>query len=117
MAEWVKAGTHINAIGTDTRGKKELDPQIFPKAKVVVDNLKQCLYLGECQHAYDLGLITAESIHAEIGEIINGTKPGRMSAQEITVFDTTGVAIQDLATAGYALEEAIKKNKGSRILL
>ena len=117
MADWVKEGTHINAIGTDTRGKQELDPRIFPTAKIVVDNIKQCLYLGECQHAFDAGLITAESIHAELGEIINRTKPGRVSAGEITVFDTTGVAIQDLATAGYALEEAIKKNKGSRISL
>ena len=117
MADWVHGGMHINAIGTDTRGKQELDPQIFPKAKIVVDNLKQCLYLGECQHAYDAGLITAESIHAEIGEIVNGTKPGRQSEHEITVFDTTGVAIQDLVTAGYALEEALKRNKGSRITL
>jgi alanine dehydrogenase len=117
MADWVNSGTHINAIGTDTRGKQELDPVIFQKAKIVVDNIKQCLYLGECQHAYDAGLITAESIHAEIGEIINGAKPGRLSDREVTVFDTTGVAIQDLATAGYAVEEAIKKNRGGRISL
>lgn len=117
MDEWIKPGTHINAIGTDTRGKQELDPKIFARARIVVDNLQQCIYLGECQHAFDAGIITAESISAEIGEIINKTKPGRLSAEEITVFDTTGVAIQDLATAGYALEEALKKGIGSRVTL
>jgi alanine dehydrogenase len=117
MDAWIRPGTHINAIGTDTRGKQELDPRIFSRATVVVDNLEQCCYLGECQHAVDAGIISRETIHAEIGEIINGTKPGRSSASEITVLDTTGVAIQDLATAGYALQEAQKRGIGSRITI
>ncbi len=117
MADWVKPGTHINAVGTDTRGKQELDPAIFARATIVVDNINQCLYLGECQHAYDAGIISQESIAAEIGEIINGTKPGRTTPEEITVFDTTGVAIQDLATAGYAVAEALKKGIGVRVTL
>ncbi|NMC31546.1 MAG: ornithine cyclodeaminase family protein [Veillonellaceae bacterium] len=116
MAEWVKPGTHINAVGTDTRGKQELDPQIFVRAdKIVVDNMSQCLYLGECQHAFDAGLITEKSIHAELGEIIRGTKSARQTVAEITVFDTTGVAIQDLVTAGYALQQAVKLNIGVRV--
>lgn len=117
MADWVKPGTHINAVGTDTRGKQELDPAIFARATIVVDNISQCLYLGECQHAYDAGIIQKESIAAEIGEIINGTKPGRTNPAEITIFDTTGVAIQDLATAGYAVAEALKKGIGARVTL
>ena len=117
MNEWIKPGTHINAIGTDTRGKQELDPEILARAKVVVDNIGQCIYLGECQHAIDAGIITRESIWAELGELVNKTKPGRLTAEEITVFDTTGVAIQDLATAGYALEEAVKKGVGIRVML
>ncbi len=117
MDDWIKPGTHINAIGTDTRGKQELDPQIFSRATVVVDNLEQCCYLGECQHAVDAGIIFRETIRAEIGEIINGTKTGRSSASEITILDTSGVAIQDLATAGYALEEALKKGVGRQIVL
>ena len=117
MDEWIKAGTHINAIGTDTRGKQELDPRIFARATVVVDDLTQCCYLGECQHAHDAGIISKESIHAQIGELIDGKKRGRSSATEITIFDTTGVAIQDLATASYALDEAVKKGTGSRISL
>jgi alanine dehydrogenase len=115
MNEWIKPGTHINAIGTDTRGKQELDPKIFVSATIVVDNTNQSLYLGECQHAYDAGIITQESIYAEIGEIINGTKPRRATPSEVTIFDTTGVAIQDLATAGYAVEEALKKGIGNLV--
>ena len=117
MDEWIKPGTHINAIGTDTRGKQELDPRIFARATVVVDDLTQCCYLGECQHAYDAGIISRDSIHAQIGELISGRKKGRLTPTEITVFDTTGVAIQDLATAGYALEEALKKGMGTKINL
>lgn len=117
MDEWIKPGTHINAIGTDTRGKQELDPKIFARAVVVVDDINQCCYLGECQHAYDAGILTRETIYGQIGEVINGAKKGRRASEEITVFDTTGVAIQDLATAGYAFEEALKKGIGSRITI
>lgn len=117
MDEWIKPGTHINAIGTDTRGKQELDPKIFARAAVVVDDINQCCYLGECQHAYDAGIITRETIYGQIGEIVNKVKKGRRASEEITIFDTTGVAIQDLATAGYACEEALKKGIGSRITI
>jgi alanine dehydrogenase len=117
MDAWIKPGTHINAIGTDTRGKQELDPQIFGRAAVFVDNLAQCCYLGECQHAVDAGIISREMIRAELGELINQSKPGRTSPDEITIFDTTGVAIQDLATAGYALQEAKKRGFGTIVKL
>ena len=117
MDAWIKPGTHINAIGTDTRGKQELDPQIFGRAAVFVDNLEQCCYLGECQHAVDAGILSRQSIRAELGELINKSKLGRTSPEEITIFDTTGVAIQDLATAGYALQEAKKRGVGTIIKL
>ena len=117
-AEWIKPGTHINAVGTDTRGKQELYPDVFVRAdKIVVDNTEQCIYLGECQHAYDAGLITKDSIYAEIGQIIRGIKKGRETVAEITVFDTTGVAIQDLATAGYAYQEAVSRGVGVKVTL
>ncbi|WP_371362226.1 Delta(1)-pyrroline-2-carboxylate reductase [Sporomusa rhizae] len=117
LDEWIKPGTHINAIGTDTRGKQELDPRIFARATVVVDDINQCCYLGECQHAYDAGIITKDAIYGQIGELINANKQGRRTDEEITVFDTTGVAIQDLATAGYAVSEAVKKGIGQKITL
>ena len=115
MQEWIRPGTHINAVGTDTRGKMELDPQVFALAdKIIVDHPDQCLYLGECQHAFDRGIINRDSIYATIGEIISGQKAGRQSPSEITVFDTTGVAIQDLATAEYALSQALARGLGRR---
>lgn len=118
MAPWIRPGTHINAVGTDTRGKQELDPQIFALAdKIVVDNINQCRYLGECQQAFDAGIISRETVHAEIGEIIAGRKPGRQQPDEITIFDTTGVAIQDLATAGYALAQARLRGAGGKITI
>jgi len=114
-SQWIKEGTHLNCIGTDTKGKQEIDPQIFTKAKIVVDNLAQCITIGETQHAYNQGLITEKNIFAEIGEIILGHKPGRTNQQEITIFDTTGVTIQDLITAGQALNKAINNNKGVKV--
>ncbi|MFZ7104707.1 MAG: ornithine cyclodeaminase family protein [Peptococcaceae bacterium] len=114
-ADWIKPGTHLNCIGSDTRGKQEIDPQIFTKAKIVVDNLEQCITIGETQHAFRQGLISKEDIHGEIGEIILGTKSGRSKPEEITVFDTTGVTIQDLATAGKIMEKAVILNKGQQV--
>ncbi len=113
LAAWVRPGTHVNAIGTDTRGKQEVEAALFAGAKVVADDIGQCITIGECQHPYAAGLLTRESIHAEIGEIIRGVKPGRTSAQEITIYDATGVAVQDLATAGLAYEQAVKRGLGT----
>ncbi len=113
MAEWVRPGTHVNAIGTDTRGKQEVEARLFAAAKVVVDDSGQAVTIGESQHAFAAGLITRESIHAEIGEVIRGVKPGRTSAGEITIYDATGVAVQDLATAGLAYEQAVKRGLGT----
>ncbi|KJS23627.1 MAG: hypothetical protein VR72_00510 [Clostridiaceae bacterium BRH_c20a] len=114
-AQWIKEGSHLNCIGTDTKGKQEIDPQIFSKAKIVVDNLAQCITIGETQHAYNQGLISEKDIFAEIGEVILGRKPGRTNEKEITIFDTTGVTVQDLITAGKVLEKAMSLNKGVKV--
>ncbi len=103
MSDWVGEGTHVNAMGADTKGKQEHDPALVARVKLVVDNLAQCLELGESQHAYRLGLLRPESVHAEIAQVISGQKPGRQSPHETTLFDSTGVAIQDLAVASYAV--------------
>jgi ornithine cyclodeaminase/alanine dehydrogenase len=96
---WVQPGTHIVAIGTDTHGKQEFEPSIFRRAKVVNDSMAQCMEKGETWHALHEKVITRDEIHAEIGEILLGTKPGRVSEDEITLFDSTGMAIQDNTTA------------------
>lgn len=99
MAEWVKPGTHINAIGSDTPGKQELDPMLFKSALVVNDSIAECVRRGETQHSIAQGIIRREDIYAEIGEILSGQKSGRTSPGQLTIFDTTGLSILDISTA------------------
>ncbi|OKH86835.1 ornithine cyclodeaminase family protein [Thalassospira sp. TSL5-1] len=112
-ASWVKPGTHIVAIGADAPGKQEFDPEIFGIAKVVVDSVSQCCEKGETSHAVKNNIITRDGIHAEIGEILLGHKSGRESEDEITLFDSTGMAIQDNTTANRIYQNAINRNIGS----
>jgi ornithine cyclodeaminase/alanine dehydrogenase len=113
QAGWISPGVHINAVGADAPGKQELDPHIFIGAKVVVDKLSQCRLIGETQHPLSLGLIAEEDIHAEIGEITAGMKPGRENDEEVTLFDTTGVAIQDVAAASRVYKRAKERGIGT----
>jgi len=106
--DWIKPGTHIACMGTDTKGKQEVDAQLLTVAKVFTDELAQSITLGEAQHAVERKLIKASDI-TPIGEVINGTKSGRTSATEITLFDGTGVGLQDLAVASVAAELAEEK--------
>ncbi|MHA1943511.1 MAG: ornithine cyclodeaminase family protein [Candidatus Thorarchaeota archaeon] len=116
--EVIHDGLHINAIGADGPGKQELDPAIMTRAsKIVVDSLAQCRRIGEIQHALQQGLIKESSIHAEIGEILNGDKVGRESDNEITIFDATGLSAQDIAAAKIVYDAAKKKSLGKSISL
>jgi ornithine cyclodeaminase len=108
--EWIKPGTHIAAMGTDTKGKQELDPALVAAATVFTDEIEQSVTIGETQHAVAQGLIGADDITA-IGEVINGTHPGRSSGDEITLFDGTGVGLQDLAVASVAARLAEAQGK------
>ncbi|WP_085828368.1 iminosuccinate reductase BhcD [Roseovarius gaetbuli] len=101
MADWIKPGTHIACMGTDTKGKQEVDPALLKSATVFADEIAQSITIGEAQHAIASGLIGEGDLTA-IGEVINGTHPGRSSADEITLFDGTGVGLQDLAVASVA---------------
>ena len=112
---WIAPGTHINAFGADTRGKQELEESLFGRAKVVADYLPQCREIGECQHAFRSGRITA--VHAELGEILAGRKPGRETRDEITVFDASGISLQDLAVAALAYETALASGAGLRVAM
>ena len=100
--EWVSPGTHINAIGADAAGKQELEPAILKAAKVVVDDWAQASHSGEINVALAQGDITQADIYGTLGEVVAGKKPGRQNPEEITVFDSTGLIIQDLAL-GYAV--------------
>lgn len=105
MADWVKPGTHIACMGTDTKGKQELDPALVAKATLFTDEIAQCTTIGEAQHAMASGQITENDI-TPIGEVINGSHKGRSSEDEITLFDGTGVGLQDLAVAEVAAKVA-----------
>ncbi len=94
---WVAPGTHINAFGADSPGKQELDPAILRDATVVVDDLTQAAGIGEINVPLARGEFSLDRVHATLGEIVAGQRPGRRDPEEITVFDATGLAIQDLA--------------------
>lgn len=97
--EWVRPGTFVAAVGADSPDKQELDPRLLAGNLVVADVLEQCVHVGEIHHGIAAGLLTAANVHGELGELIAGKKPGRTHAQEITIFDSTGTALQDLAAA------------------
>jgi ornithine cyclodeaminase/alanine dehydrogenase-like protein (mu-crystallin family) len=105
-SEWIMPGTHINAVGADAAGKQELDPQILKDALVVVDDLKQASSGGEINVPIKKGLYRLGDVYATLGEIISGQKVGRRDDRAITVFDSTGVAIQDLAVAQLVYQRA-----------
>ena len=103
--EWIHEGTHINAIGADAPGKQELDPRILLRARVFVDDMAQAVHSGEVNVPISTGLFSPERIAGTLGEVVIGKKR-RERPDEVTVFDSTGLAIQDLAIARLALEGA-----------
>lgn len=107
LRDQVRPGTHLACMGTDTAGKQELDPALVAAATLFTDELAQSVAIGECQHAVAAGLVRREAI-TPIGEVVNGTHPGRRNDREITLFDGTGVGLQDLSIAAAAVELALK---------
>jgi alanine dehydrogenase len=115
--KWLKPGTHINAVGADAEGKEELEPSILNGATVVVDDLRQSIHAGEINVPVAMGIYKKEQIHATLGEIINGNKSSRTNDEMITVFDSTGLAIEDIATAGMIYKKAMQSGTGLSINL
>jgi len=109
---WLKRGAHVNAIGADAKGKQELDPKILKKAKIVVDAWEQASHSGEINVPLAERQISKKDIYADLGEVVAGKKKGRTSGKEITVFDSTGLAIQDTAVANVVYREAKRRRKG-----
>ena len=112
QAEWVSPGTHINAMGADAAGKQELDPAIFSKARIFVDDWAQAQHSGEINVALSQGLLPAENLLGSLGEVVAGKKPGREHSEEITIFDSTGLVIQDLALGKSVFEVGPGKGSG-----
>jgi alanine dehydrogenase len=112
MNEWIAPGTHIAAVGADKAGDQELDPRIVQRARIFVDDIRQCRTDGEINVPLREGLIGEKDIAGEIGEVITGRKPGRTSEEEITLFDSTGIALQDSATVPLEYERALAAGVG-----
>ena len=106
--EWIVPGTHINAIGADAEGKEELEPSILKEAMVVVDDLRQASIAGEINVPIAKRLFSINEVHGTLAEIVVGMKQGRKDRNAITVFDSTGVAIEDLAVAKLVYGKALK---------
>ena len=105
MAEWVSPGTHINAIGADAPGKQELDSGLILNNSVFIDHWDQASHSGEINVAVSGGKFTQAMVKAELGQVIlNGRSP-RQSPTEITIFDSTGLAIQDIVVAKKIFEK------------
>jgi alanine dehydrogenase len=114
---WVREGTHINAIGADAPGKEELDPKLLLRAKIVVDDIEQALHSGEINMPISKGILTKKNIYAELGEIIAKKKKSRVSDKEITLFDSTGLALQDIVVGWLVYKKALNAGIGKFIKL
>jgi alanine dehydrogenase len=108
--EWIKLGTHINAVGADAKGKEELELSLLEDSIVVVDDLRQASAAGEINVPVGCGKYSIKQVYATISEVILGKKSGRIDENQITVFDSTGIAVEDIAVAKVVYEKA--KSKG-----
>jgi alanine dehydrogenase len=114
MAAHVAPGTHLSCMGTDTKGKQEVEPALLAAASVFTDEVAQSVTIGEAQHAVGAGLLQESAIRP-LGEVLIGAHPGRQSPGEITLFDGTGVGLQDLAVASVAVARAQERGLGIEV--
>lgn len=110
-------GTFLAAVGADSPDKQELEPPVLASSRLVVDVLDQCAEFGELHHALAAGVLRREDVWAELSEIVARKKPGRQSASEVVVFDSTGTALQDVAAAALVFERAERTGVGVRLSL
>jgi ornithine cyclodeaminase/alanine dehydrogenase-like protein (mu-crystallin family) len=115
--EHVAPGTFIAAVGADREDKQELDVALLAAGRVVVDALEQCATIGELHHALDAGTMTRADVRAELAEVVAGRMPGRATPDEITIFDSTGTGLQDVAAAALVFERAVAAGRGMRVRL
>jgi ornithine cyclodeaminase/alanine dehydrogenase len=114
-ADLVRPGTFIAAVGADNSDKSEIDPGLYSKSLVVVDSLEQCAEIGDLRHALATGAVTLDQVHATLGEVIAGTRPGRTDDRAITLFDSTGMGLQDVAAAIAIYRRALATGAGTRL--
>ena len=102
----VSPGTFIAAVGADSEEKSEIAPALMRRALVVADILDQCAAMGDLHHAMAAGAMTRDDVHAELVDLVTGARPGRTSADQVTLFDSTGTALQDVAAAAILYRRA-----------
>jgi alanine dehydrogenase len=112
--EMVRPGTFIAAVGADNEDKQEIDPHLMAQATVVTDLTEQACKIGDLHHAIAAGTMTRDKVHAELGEVVSGRKRGRMSVDEIVVFDSTGTGLQDVAAAIAVYHRALNAGAGTK---
>jgi len=105
----------IAAVGADSQGKQELEPALVASATLVVDVLDQCAEIGELQHVLAAGLMTRAQVHAQLADVVVGRRPGRTRVDEITVFDSSGTALEDVAAAIAVYETARDTGRGTEV--
>jgi ornithine cyclodeaminase/alanine dehydrogenase-like protein (mu-crystallin family) len=110
----IRPGTLVAAVGADSPDKQEIEPALIAKAAVVCDLTAQCTEVGDLHHAIAAGLVTRDHVRAELGEVIAGRRSGRVNDSEIVLFDSTGTALQDAATAALVYEKAVLAGAGTR---
>jgi ornithine cyclodeaminase/alanine dehydrogenase-like protein (mu-crystallin family) len=115
MRDWIEHGAHLNALGADAAGKQELDPDILGDAVVVLDDWEQATHSGEVNVPLHTGVLRREHIRGTLGAVLEGAIPGRSSDHEITVFDSTGLAIQDCAVARVVYDRAVAEGLGTPV--
>lgn len=114
-SKWIEEGTHINAVGADAPGKQELEADILNRARILVDSSEQAYHSGEINVPLSKGEISRGDVYAELGEIVAGKRPSREENEEVTVFDSTGMAVQDVAVAALAYRKSVENDMGTRL--
>jgi alanine dehydrogenase len=117
MRNDVRPGTFVAAIGADNADKQELDPGLMAAGVVVTDALEQCAAIGDLHHALAAGVMSRDDVHAELADLVTGRKPGRQSPTAITIFDSTGTALEDVAAAVVVYEKAVAAGAGLSVAL
>jgi alanine dehydrogenase len=114
-ASFVRSGTFVAAVGADSPEKSEVHPELMRRALVTADVLDQCVAMGDLRHAIAAGVMTRADVHAELAELVNGAKRGRVDDAAITLFDSTGTALQDVAAAAAIYAKAVDAGRSRAV--
>lgn len=115
--DMIRPGTFIAAVGADNSDKSEIDPRLYAASLAVVDSLEQAAEIGDLHHALEAGAVSRDHVHATLGEILAGEKPGRTDPGAITLFDSTGMGLQDVAAAAAIYRRALAQGAGTKFTI